>query len=1063
MEAARYVAPEPASVRIARRLRQARRLFGSLSLLLSTTLLAQPLVSSGGRISDAISSPGEVDVHTFTAIEGQSVHVRAVSTQAGGITPHVRLRRVGGPDLAIGASAVVAAVACPSATCARLQAGDYEVLVRDGTAGGGDTGTYDVHFALLPGAREHGPLASSVPARDRIDAGDIDTFTFTARGGESVHLRVADLAQSTLAPAIHLYGPDGSRLAADFSGTVASIICPNAVCERLAPGEYTVLIEDATPSHAQDGDYQLQFALIPGDVTEGSVINAVDSGGRIEIGDVDTFHFEANEGQSLLVRVTEDADSSLAPHLFLYGPSGEALGAATSGRVADISCPSASCQHLAAGTYTIAIADVTSGQSQTGDYTLRVAAIPGASEGVLNRAGDLVDGRIDVGDIDTYTFTATVGDSVQIEAARTGTDEGLAPHLRLFDPDGVLIAGATSGTSASVRCETGAACAALRDGTYTIVVSDATSGRAQPGNYRLRLSTVPAPQIIWLDFGTDAIGEFGIRRLLSPLSLERRLCTDQLILVDALGSTPAAVVPPETRDGVSHGVQQLLVANDLDVPVVTVEPNDLSNVVRFFFVDFPRLLPCGDGFGKAYDVAHLSGMKVDRFNLRKDGKVLIARTSVASTDPGALAEDIVHEFGHAIGLRHVNPRTDAIEIMDYQDAGLSARFTRTPVPIVEPPVDGEEACRITHNPYYHMLGFGLNRPTGGLQPGDWEDKSLLVYELRLLEPPLGLTFSDVLFGTRIDNCVASSAHGSADAFAEVHAALPDFPESPTSAVTSFTSEGEVVSWLFSSDDNDVLDVFAGTGTASDPVWGFPITGGGQRDGRLFRVDRNSGAVTDIGAVSVTARLYQVVSGDSTDDADGDGLNDAFEAALGTDPEAIDSDVDGITDADEVGHDSDARAYTVEADLDPLQADSDGDGLTDGDEVAAAGNPRDASDGPGLRRLDIDGDGTVDALTDGLLVLRSLFAFSGNALTDGVVGSGCTRCSVDAIAAELQLRRDHLDIDGDGDRTALTDGVLLLRHLFGFTGSALTDGAIGTTATRRDAVRIRSWLAALSAR
>ena len=58
------------------------------------------------------------------------------------------------------------------------------------------------------------------------------------------------------------------------------------------------------------------------------------------------------------------------------------------------------------------------------------------------------------------------------------------------------------------------------------------------------------------------------------------------------------------------------------------------------------------------------------------------------------------------------------------------------------------------------------------------------------------------------------------------------------------------------------------------------------------------------------------------DSDNDGLTDAEEAALGTDPDNPDSDGDGINDGDEVN----------QTGTDPLDADSDDDGLTDGAEV-----------------------------------------------------------------------------------------------------------------------------------
>jgi hypothetical protein len=51
-------------------------------------------------------------------------------------------------------------------------------------------------------------------------------------------------------------------------------------------------------------------------------------------------------------------------------------------------------------------------------------------------------------------------------------------------------------------------------------------------------------------------------------------------------------------------------------------------------------------------------------------------------------------------------------------------------------------------------------------------------------------------------------------------------------------------------------------------------------------------------------------------------------------------------------------------------------------------------------LDVDGNGVIDALTDGLLVLRYEFGFRGAALLTGALGAGCTRCDAPAIEAYL---------------------------------------------------------------
>jgi hypothetical protein len=52
-------------------------------------------------------------------------------------------------------------------------------------------------------------------------------------------------------------------------------------------------------------------------------------------------------------------------------------------------------------------------------------------------------------------------------------------------------------------------------------------------------------------------------------------------------------------------------------------------------------------------------------------------------------------------------------------------------------------------------------------------------------------------------------------------------------------------------------------------------------------------------------------------------------------------------------------------------------------------------------LDVDGDGEYLPLTDGLLLLRFGFEFTGATLITGAVGPGCTRCDAPSITAYLQ--------------------------------------------------------------
>lgn len=51
----------------------------------------------------------------------------------------------------------------------------------------------------------------------------------------------------------------------------------------------------------------------------------------------------------------------------------------------------------------------------------------------------------------------------------------------------------------------------------------------------------------------------------------------------------------------------------------------------------------------------------------------------------------------------------------------------------------------------------------------------------------------------------------------------------------------------------------------------------------------------------------------------------------------------------------------------------------------------------------------------------------------------------------------LDVDGDGEVKALTDGMLILRFLAGFNGESLIDGVVDADGSRTTAAQIETWL------
>jgi len=112
-------------------------------------------------------------------------------------------------------------------------------------------------------------------------------------------------------------------------------------------------------------------------------------------------------------------------------------------------------------------------------------------------------------------------------------------------------------------------------------------------------------------------------------------------------------------------------------------------------------------------------------------------------------------------------------------------------------------------------------------------------------------------------------------------------------------------------------------------------------------------------------------------------------------------------------------------------------------------------------LDVDLDGEVKALTDGLLVMRSMFGFMGDSLTSGAVDPDATRTDAEAITDFVdRATLAELDVDDNGEVNALTDGLLIVRHLMGVGGSALVDGALGAGANRTDPTDIANHIEGL---
>ncbi len=111
-------------------------------------------------------------------------------------------------------------------------------------------------------------------------------------------------------------------------------------------------------------------------------------------------------------------------------------------------------------------------------------------------------------------------------------------------------------------------------------------------------------------------------------------------------------------------------------------------------------------------------------------------------------------------------------------------------------------------------------------------------------------------------------------------------------------------------------------------------------------------------------------------------------------------------------------------------------------------------------LDFDLDGRANALSDGILALRYMFGVRGEALVRGATSSRAESALSPAMAEEVLSQAQQVgmfDVDADGRVNALTDGILILRHLFGVSGDTLVHGAVAPRGARIQPDAVASFL------
>jgi hypothetical protein len=459
------------------------------------TAFAQGALTNGDTHTGAIVTPGQIDVWTLSAAQGDFIALaigEIVANPDPGFVPFMQLKN---HDTGTIITTVTGSLAAQIAVNAPLTA-NYDVLVRDSNISrpGTALGQYTLTMVKSPGSLvvhtgdQGGALTNGANHAGSVYTGDLDAWTFTAAQGDFIALAVGEVLESEIDPLfvpwIRLIGPTGA-LVTSAQGSLAAQIAATAPLS----GTYTVLVSDSAisrePSHP--GDYILTMVktnaalTVPIGDEGGPMTNGANHAGVITVGDLDGWTFTAAKDDYIALSIGEVLESEIdplfQPWIRLLGPNGDLIAFGQGALAAQIAVTAP-----LSGLYTVVVSDsaISREPSHTGDYKLTLVktnaalTVPTDDQGGPMTNGANHGGAIYVGDLDAWTFTAAKGDYIALSIGETldsEIDPLFVPWIRLIGPTGDLIASAAGNRAAQIAAN------APLSGLYTVIVSDSAISR----------------------------------------------------------------------------------------------------------------------------------------------------------------------------------------------------------------------------------------------------------------------------------------------------------------------------------------------------------------------------------------------------------------------------------------------------------------------------------------------------------------------------------------------------------------------------------------------------------
>jgi hypothetical protein len=434
--------------------------------------------------------PADFDTFTFSATSNDVIYMTVLRTNGPGRDPYFYLYDPDGEVISAGGySALLSYV--PNLRL--YKTGTYTVGVIDGSL----NATYDYLLTLNLAAgevnqREPGdspePLLPGQTRSGHIYPSDYDTFTFSASSNDVLYLTVLRTNGLGNGPYFYLYDPSGEVISAGGYSSLLTYV-PNLRLPQT--GTYTVGIVDGGLNEAFD--YLLTINLAGGGVNQResddgpeALLPGQTRSGHIYPSDYDTFTFSASSNDVIYLTVLRTNGPGTGPFFYLYDPSGEVISA---GAYSSLLTYVPNLRLTQTGTYTVGVID--GGLDEEFDYTLCVVKIPGPNipdpgEGSETLSpGETRSAQITAGDLDAFAFHVIAGDTVTLNAYKTG-GSGAGIYVQLYGPDGTVVFQASGASSGRIH----APCLA-QTGIYTAFVGDSSL----TGTLDYALSLIQSPVV----------------------------------------------------------------------------------------------------------------------------------------------------------------------------------------------------------------------------------------------------------------------------------------------------------------------------------------------------------------------------------------------------------------------------------------------------------------------------------------------------------------------------------------------------------------------------------------